>query len=116
LPEPIGFFGNVIHPYHRGLAMSAAQTTSARSRRARSAEDESPLIVTLIAILGIVVLACVGLMAPVVWSAFVDRPGQRWNGQECSQEAATAICSDRNRLQAFRPHPSAGPEPLIPHL
>jgi hypothetical protein len=99
--------------------MSAGQTTSARCRRPRSAEDESPLIVTSIAILGVVVLTCVGLMAPVVWSAFVDSPGQRWSGQGCSQESAAegaAVCSDRTRLQAFRPRPSVGPEPLIPHL
>ena len=99
--------------------MYAGQTSSARSRRTRSAEDESPLIVTSIAILGVVVLTCVGLMAPVVWSAFVDSPRQRWIGQGCSQEAAAAgaaICSDRTRLQAFRPRPDVGPEPLIPHL
>jgi hypothetical protein len=99
--------------------MSAHQTTSARSRRARSAEDESPLIVTSIAILGVIVLTCVGLMAPVVWSAFVESPGQRWSGQGCGQEAVTAgaaICSDKTHLQALRPRPSVGPEPLIPHL
>jgi hypothetical protein len=97
--------------------MFAGQATSARSHRPRSAEDESPLIVTSIAILGVVVLTCVGLMAPVVWSAFVDSPGQRRSGQGCSREAAgAAICSDTTRLQTFRPGPNAGPEPLIPHL
>lgn len=97
--------------------MSARQTTSAHSRRPRSAEDKSPLIVTSIAILGVVVLTCVGLMAPVVWSAFVDSPGQRWSGQGCSQEAAAAaICSDKTRLQGFRPRPIGGPETPIPHL
>jgi hypothetical protein len=99
--------------------MSATQTSSARSRRPRSAEDESPLVVTSIAILGVVVLTCVGSMTPIVWSAFVESPGQRWSGQGCSREAAAAgaaICSDRTRLQAFRPRPSVGPEPLIPHL
>ncbi len=99
--------------------MSAGQAASARSHRPRSVEDESPLIVTSIAILGVVVLTCVGLMAPVVWSAFVDSPGQRWSGQGCSPETGTtgaAICSDKTRLQAFRPRRSVAPEPLIPHL
>jgi hypothetical protein len=98
--------------------MSARQTTSG-TRRPRSAEDESPLIVTLIAILGVVVFTCVGLMAPVAWSAFVFSPGQRWSGQGCSQETAAAgvaTCSDRTRLQGLRPPQSVGPEPLIPHL
>ena len=66
--------------------MSARQTTSAHSRRPRSAEDESPLVVTSIAILGVVVLTCVGLMAPVVWSAFVDSPGNAGAGSAAARK------------------------------
>ena len=59
--EPIGSIAMANYPDRRGPAMFAGQATSARSHRPRSAEDESPLIVTSIAILGVVVLTCVGL-------------------------------------------------------
>ena len=99
--------------------MSVSRTKSARSLRARSAEDESPIIVTSIAILGVIVFSCMGLIAPVLWSAFVDSPRPRWSEQGCSQgtgAADAAKCLDSTRFQAFRPRPKAQFDPLIPHL
>jgi hypothetical protein len=98
--------------------MSASHSTNARSRRARSSEDESPLIVTFVAILGIVVLGCAALIAPALWSA-LEGPQPRWSEQSCNQEsgaADAARCADIARLQAFRPRPKLQHELLIPRL
>ena len=95
LREPTGCLGMVING--RGPAMSAGPINSARSRRARSAEDESPVIVAAIAVLAVVVLSCGGMLAPVLWDAFVGG-------------------ADNARFQPVRPHPRAPFEPLIPHL
>ena len=99
--------------------MSTSQINSARGRRARSAEDESPVIVAAIAVLAVVVLSCVGMLAPVLWDAFVGGSGLRSSEQACSQgsvPAGTARCLDKARFQPVRPHPSAQFDPLIPHL
>jgi hypothetical protein len=96
--------------------MSASHVASPRRRRARSAEDESPLIVTSVAIPGVVVLSCMGLMAPVVWSALVDSPAPRWSEQSCSQGTGPARCPNNARFQAFRPPSRVQLAPLIPHL
>ena len=99
--------------------MSASQINSARGRRARSAEDESPVIVAVIAILAVVVLNCVGMLAPVLWDAFVGGSGLRSSEQACSQgtvPAGTTRCLDNARFQPVRPHPSTQFDPLIPHL
>jgi hypothetical protein len=99
--------------------MSASHAAPPRSRRARSAEDESPVIVTSIAILGVVMLSFTVLIAPVVWSALVDSPAPRWSEQSCSQgtgAADAARCPGNARFQAFRPPPRVQLAPLIPHL
>jgi hypothetical protein len=103
----------------RGSAMSAGQINSARGRRARSAEDESPVIVAAIAVLAVVVLSCVGMLAPVLWDGFVGGSGLRLSEQACSPGTAaadTARCPDNTRFQPVRPRPRAQFEPLIPHL
>jgi hypothetical protein len=99
--------------------MSASKNKSARGRRARSMEDESPIVVTSIAILGLVVFSCMGLIAPILWTALVDSPGPRWSEQSCSQgtaAAGAAKCPDRTRFQSLWPRPGMQLEPLIPHL
>jgi hypothetical protein len=99
--------------------MSASHAAARRSRRARSAEDESPVIVTSVAILGVVVLSCMALIAPVVWSALVDSPAPRWSEQSCSQGTGAVgaeRCPNNARFQAFRPLPRVQLAPLIPHL
>ena len=99
--------------------MSASRAKGMRSRRARSAEDESPVIVALIAILAVIVFSCLGMMAPVLWDALVGGAGPRWSEQSCSQGTAAADaakCRDNARFQAFRPRPKTQFEPLIPHL
>jgi hypothetical protein len=99
--------------------MSAGPINSARSRRSRSAEDESPVIVAAIAVLAVVVLSCGGMLAPVLWDAFVGGAGLRLSEQACSPGTAaadTARCPDNARFQPVRPHPSAPFEPLIRHL
>lgn len=86
-----------------------------RYRRARSAEDESPTIVALIAVLAVIVFSCMGMMAPILWDALATGPGSGMSEHSCSQgtEAADAVkCLDNTRLQALRPRP----DPLIPHL
>jgi hypothetical protein len=98
--------------------MSASHTTNARSRRTRSSEDESPLIVTFVAILGIAVLGCAALIAPAVWSA-LEGPRPRWSEQSCNQETGAvgaANCPDIARFQAFRQQPKLQHQLLIPHL
>jgi|ERR1700686_619445 hypothetical protein len=98
--------------------MSASQTDGLR-RRPRSAEDESPAIVSSIAILAVIVFSCLGMIAPVLWDGFVERPAPRWSEQGCSQAVGAgdaAKCPDSARLQAFRPRPKAQFDPLIPHL
>ncbi len=99
--------------------MSGGQINSARGRRARSAEDESPLIVAAIAVLAVVVLSCAGMLAPFLWNAFVGGSGLRSSEQACSQgtaAAGTARCADNARFQPVRPRPRAQFDPLIPHL
>jgi hypothetical protein len=103
----------------RGFAMSTSQIKSTRGRRARSMEDESPVIVAAIAVLAVVVLSCAGMLAPVLWDAFVGSSGLRSSEQACSQgavAAGTATCLDNPRFQPVRPHPRAQFDPLIPHL
>jgi len=99
--------------------MSSAQIHSARGRRTRSAEDESPVVVAAIAVLAVVVLSCAGMLAPFLWDAFVGGSGPRSREQACSQgtlAAGTARCADNARFQPVRPHPRAQFDPLIPHL
>jgi hypothetical protein len=99
--------------------MSVSRTKGTRRGRARSAEDESPVVVAAIAILAVIVFSCVGMIAPVLWGALVDSPGPRWSEQSCSPETTAAgatKCPDSARLQAFRPRPKAQFDPLIPHL
>ena len=84
-----------------------------RRHRARSAEDELPVIVALIAILAVIVFSCLGMMAPVLWGAFVSGSGQRLSEQSCSQETR---CPDDARFQAFPAPPKAQFDPLMPHL
>src|ERR1019366_7715084 len=94
----------------RGPAMSAGQINGARSRRARSAEDESPVIVAAIAVQEVVVLSCAGMLAPVLWDAFVGGSGLRLIEQACSPGSAavdSARCPDNTRFQPVRPHPRA---------
>jgi hypothetical protein len=99
--------------------MSASQARNVRRRRARSVEDESPVIVGLIAILAVIVLSGMGMMAPVLWDAFVGSSEPRLSEQSCSQETAVADaakCPGNARFQAFRPLPKEQFDPLIPHL
>jgi hypothetical protein len=99
--------------------MLVSRTNSTRSRRPRSAEDESPVIVGPIAILAIIVFSCVGMMAPVLWDAFTGGAGPHWGAQSCRQgtgAANAATCPERAPLQAFQPRPKAQIDPLIPHL
>jgi hypothetical protein len=99
--------------------MSAGQIKSARSRRARSVEDGSPVIAASIAILAVIVFSCMGMIAPVLWDAFVASPGPRWSEQVCSQgtgAADAARCPNNAGFQTFRPRPKTQPGPLIPHL
>ena len=99
--------------------MSTSQINSARGRRARSAEDESPVIVATIAVLAVVVLSCAGMLAPVLWDAFVGGAGLRLSEQACSPgtaAAGTARCPDNDRFQPVRSHPRAQFDPLIRHL
>jgi hypothetical protein len=117
LREWIG--GTVINPFRRRLAMFSNRTNRARGRRARSAEDESPVIVGSIAILAVIVLSCVGMMAPVLWDAFAGGPGPHWSERSCSQESGAAVatnCPECARLQVFPPRPKPQIDPLIPHL
>jgi hypothetical protein len=103
----------------RDLAMSTSQINSARGCRARSAEDESPVIVAAIAVLAVVVLSCAGMLAPVLWDSFVGGSGLRLSEQGCGQgtvAAGTGRCLDNARFQPVRPHPRAQFDPLIPHL
>jgi hypothetical protein len=99
--------------------MLASQTNSTRSRRARSAEDESPIIIGAIAILAVIVFSCAGMMAPVLWDAFASGVGSRWSTPSCSRATggsdATA-CPDHAGLQALQPRPNAQIDPLIPNL
>jgi hypothetical protein len=107
-----------INPVHRGFAMSASQAKRGRGR-ARSVEDESPVIVGSIAILAVIVFSCMGMIAPVLWEAFLASPGPRWSEQSCNQAgeaAGAAKCPDDVRSQAFRPQPNSQFDPLIPHL
>jgi hypothetical protein len=99
--------------------MLASRTNSTRSRRARSVEDESPIIVGSIAILAVIVLSCVGMMAPVLWDAFTGGAGPHWGARSCSQgtgAADAATCPERAPLQAFQPRSKAQIDPLIHHL
>ena len=99
--------------------MSTSQINSARGRRARSVEDESPVIVAAIAVLAVVVLSCAGMLAPVLWDAFVGGSGLRLSEQACVQgavAAGAAKCLDNARFQPVLPHPRAQFDPLIPHL
>jgi hypothetical protein len=99
--------------------MSASQTISMRRRRARSSEDESPFIVASIAILAVVVFSCMGMIAPVLWDAFVGGPAPHWSQQSCSQGIGAgdaARCLDNARFQTLRPRTKAQFDPLIPHL
>jgi hypothetical protein len=99
--------------------MSASRTKSTHSRRARSAEDESPVVVASIAVLAVIVFSCMGMIAPVLWDVYVDGPGPRWSEQSCNQGAGAADaakCRDNARVRAFRPRPNVQLDPLIPHL
>jgi hypothetical protein len=99
--------------------MSTSQIKRARGRRARSAEDESPVIVAVIAVLAVVVLSCAGMLAPVLWDAFVGGSGLRSSEHACGQgiiATGSARCLDNARFQPIRPHPRAQFDPLIPHL
>jgi hypothetical protein len=101
------------------LQMLASRANSTRNRRARSAEDESPVIVGSIAILAVIVLSCMGMMGPVLWDAFAGGAGPHWGAQSCSQgtgAADAATCPVRAPLQAFQPRPKVQIGPLIPHL
>ena len=71
--------------------MSSSQINSARGRRARSAEDESPVIVAAIAVLAVVVLSCVGMLAPVLWT-------RSWAARGCARVS---------KLAAEEPSPQA---------
>jgi len=99
--------------------MSAGQINSTRRRRARSVEDESPVIVASIAILVVIVFSCMGMIAPALWDAFVDGSGPRRSEQSCGQAigaADAAKCLESARFQAFRPRPKSQGDLLIPHL
>jgi hypothetical protein len=97
--------------------VSSSQAKSMRYRRARSAEDESPAIVALIAVLAVIVFSCIGMMAPVLWDAFVSGPSlSEHNCSQGTDAADAAKCLDNTRLQAFGPLPKPQPDPLIPHL
>jgi hypothetical protein len=99
--------------------MLANRSNSTRSRRARSVEDEPPMIVGSIAILAVIVLSCVGMMAPVLWGALTGGAGPHWGARSCSQgtgAADAATCPERAPLQAFQPRSKAQTDPLIPHL
>jgi hypothetical protein len=75
--------------------------------------------VTFVAILGVLVLSCVALIAPALWSALVESPQPRWSEQGCDEATgavSAANCPDIARLQALRPRPKAQQELLIPHL
>jgi hypothetical protein len=99
--------------------MLASRTNSTQSLRARSVEDESPIIVGSIAILAVIVLSCVGMTAPVLWDAFTGGVGPHWGAQSCRQgtgAADAARCPERAPLQAFQPQPKAQINPPISHL
>jgi hypothetical protein len=99
--------------------MSASRANSTGRRRARSIGDESPIIISGVAILAVIAFSCVGMIAPVLWDALVGSPEPRWGEQSCTQgtEAAGARKRpDKVRLQAFRPRPTVQFDPLIPHL
>ena len=99
--------------------MLASRTSRPPGRRAMSAEDESPVIVGSITILAVIVLSCPGMMAPVLWDAFMGGTGPHWGAQTCSHgtvAADAATCPERAALQAFQPQPKAQIDPLISHL
>jgi hypothetical protein len=99
--------------------MLASRTNSTHNRRARSAEDESPVIVASIAILAAIVLSCAGMMAPLLWDAFVGGTEPHGSAPGCSQRTGpigATICPNDARLQGFQPRPNAKIDPLIPHL
>ena len=99
--------------------MLVSRTNCTRSRRARSVEDESPIIVGSIAILAVIVLSCVGMMAPVLWGALTGGAGPHRGARSCSQgtgAADAATCPERAPLQAFQPRSKAQIDPPIPHL
>ena len=99
--------------------MLASRTNSTRSRRGRSVEDESPIIVGSIAILAFTLVRGVGMTAPILWDAFTGGAGPHWGARSCSQgtgAADAATCPERAPLQAFQPRSRAQIDPLIPHL
>jgi len=99
--------------------MLTSRTSSTRNRRARAVEDESPVIVASIAILAVIVLGCAGMMAPVVWDAFMGGTEPHWSLPSCSHRigpSGATTCLNGAHLQAFQPRPQAQIDPLIPHL
>ena len=99
--------------------MLVSRTNSTRSRRPRSAEDESPLVVGSIAISAVIVFSCMGMMAPVLWDAFTGGAGPHWGARSCRQETGAsdaAQCPERAPFQAFQPQQKAQINPPIPHL
>jgi hypothetical protein len=99
--------------------MGFSRTKSPRSRGRRSAEDESPVIVSSIAIMAVIVFSCVGMIAPVSWDAFTGGAGPLWGAQSCRQgtgAADAATCPERAPLQASQPRPKGANDPAYSAL
>jgi hypothetical protein len=97
--ESIG--GMVINPLRRRLAMFASRPNRARSRRARSAEEESPVIVGSIAIPAAIVFNCMGMIAPILWDAFSDGAGCAGARRAAAKEVAPRA---RRPARTVRPY------------
>jgi hypothetical protein len=82
--------------------MLVSRTNNTRSRRPRSVEDESPVIVGSIAILAVIVFSCVGMMAPVLWDAFTGGAGPHW-GRAVDREPAPRMRRNARSAPLCRP-------------
>ena len=88
-------------------AMNARQTRPP-TRRARRSRSELLFATLVIAILGLAVLVCVGLIAPILWAALVESTQPK--AQACDSikhESERAACAERQRDQTAA-HPAKG--------
>jgi hypothetical protein len=82
-----------------------------RPIRRREAAGREPTVITAsVVILGVLVLTCIGMLLPPLWTAVVEGSRFRPSGQDCSvlKDAAARQACFEEQGKFAAPHPARG--------